>query len=230
MLKCPVCGAINGDLDLVCGSCKGFIQGKVDALDLFSTAWGLMETPWRTFRRIGLSRNKNYVVPLSALFGVALVFVYLWHWTMAVRIPGLVTLLGIGVLAGPPLGNLLVVIFAYVARFILRLGGVNLSFRNAFAILAYAGIPVVATVVLVLPLELGIFGAYFFDVNPPPNVINPAAYIGLLGLDAIAAIWSVGLCIVGLRSATGARWIWPILTAACITGICTALIIGIRPG
>jgi hypothetical protein len=229
MLKCPVCGTENGDLELVCSSCKGFVQAKVDALDLFHTAWGLLETPRRTFRRIGLSRNKNYVIPLSAMFGVAVVFVYLWHWTMAVRIPSLVTLLGIGVLIGPPLGNLMIAVFANVARFILRFGGAALSFRNAFAIIAYAGIPIVATVVLVLPLELGIFGTYFFDINPPPIMLNPAAYIGLLGLNAVAVIWSVALCIVGLRSATDARWLWPIVAAVCIAGICTLLVIGIRP-
>ena len=98
MLKCPVCGTENGDLDTVCRSCKGFIQAKVDTLDLFSTAWGLMDQPRRTFRRIALAKTKNYVILLSAGIGIALVYLYFWHWHLAVRFPSLITLLGIGLL------------------------------------------------------------------------------------------------------------------------------------
>ncbi len=229
MLKCPVCGADNSDLDVVCRSCKSFIQAKVDTLDLFSTAWGLLEQPRRTFRRIALAKSKNYVVPLSAGLGVVIVYLYLWHWHMAVQIPGLVTLLGIGLLVGPPLGNLFVALCAAAIGFILRIQGISIKFRNTFAILAYAGVPLVASLILVMPLEIAIFGAYFFDNNPPPIVINPVAYIGLIGLDALAGMWSVALLTMGLRFAAGAAWIWSIIASAVVVGAVAVLVLGLRP-
>ena len=229
MLKCPVCGAENSDLDVVCKSCKGFIQAKVDTLDLFSTAWGLLEQPRRTFRRIALAKSKNYVILLSAAIGVVIVYLYLWHWHMAVLIPSLVTLLGIGLIVGPPLGNLFVALCAAAVGFILRVRGINLKFRNAFAILAYAGVPLIASLLLVMPLKIGIFGAYFFDINPPPIVINPVAYIGLIGLDALAGLWSVVLLVIGIKFAAGTPWVRSIIASAVVVGAATVLVMGLRP-
>lgn len=229
MLKCPVCGAENSDLDVVCTSCKSFIQAKVDTLDLFSTVWGLLEQPRRTFRRIALAKSKNYVILLSAAFGVVIVYLYLWHWHLAVQIPSLVTLLGIGLLAGPPLGNLFVALCAVVIGLILRTRGINLKLRNTRAILAYACVPLVASLLLVMPLEIAIFGSYFFDNNPPPIVINPVAYIGLIGLDALAGLWSVVLLTLGLRSAAGASWVWSIIASAVVVGAVAVLVLGLRP-
>ncbi len=229
MLKCPVCGTENGDLETVCRSCKGFIQAKVDTLDLFSTVWGLMDQPSRTFRRIAIAKTKNYVIALSAGIGIALVYLYFWHWQMAVRMPSLVTLLGIGLLAGPPLGNLLIALGSVVIRFILRIRGVSLSFRSAFALLSYAGVPVVASLIAVMPVEIAVFGIFFFDNNPPPIVINPVAYIGLLGLDTLAGCWSIVWIVLGIRSATGASWVWSIIPALVVGALIALLVTGLRP-
>jgi len=229
MLKCPVCGAENGDLDVVCRSCKSFMQAKVDTLDLFSTAWGLLEQPRRTFRRIALAKSKNYVILLSSAVGVVIVYLYLWHWHIAVQVPSLVTLLGVGLLVGPPLGNLFVALCAAVIGFILRVRGINLTFRNTRAVLAYACVPLVASLLLVMPLEIAIFGSYFFDNNPPPMVINPVAYIGLVGLDALAGLWSAVLLIVGIRSAAGAPLVWSIIASAVVVSALAGLVMGLRP-
>jgi hypothetical protein len=229
MLKCPVCGTENGDLDTICVSCKGFIQAKVDTLDLFSTFWGLLETPHRTFRRIALARSKNYVLLLSAGLGTALVFTYFWYWQMAARIPSPGTLLGIGLLAGPPAGVIVVWLLGLGLRLVLRVGKVSLSARNCRAVLAYAALPVVATALVVLIFEIGIFGPYFFDNNPPPMVINPFAYLGLLGIETLAAIWSFALLVLGLRSASGVAWPVAILAACFCAGVLALLIMGVGP-
>jgi hypothetical protein len=229
MLKCPVCGTENNDLNTVCVSCKGFIQAKVETLDLFSTTWGLVESPAKTFKRIALARSKNYVMLLGAAFGVALVFTYLWHWHMAVVLPSLVTLLGLGLLVGLPLGIILVFIVGAASQVILAIGKTSLSARNCRAVFAYATVPVVSTLIIVFPLEIAVFGQYFFDNNPPPLVINPVAYLGLIGVDAAAALWSVLLFISGVKSASGAAWPAAILTGLCIAGALVALVLGIRP-
>jgi hypothetical protein len=229
MLKCPVCGTQNGDLDTVCVSCKGFIQAKVDTLDLFSTFWGLCESPHRTFRRIALAKSKNYVVLLSVGLGIALAFTYLWYWQMAVHIPSLPTLVAIGLFLGLPAGLLLIVLLGIGVRAVLKLGKVTLSARNCRAVIAYAALPLVATVMIVLPMEIAIFGRFFFDNNPPPMVIDPVAYVGLLGIEAAAVIWSFVLLMIGLRAASGSSWPVAIVAACSIIGAVAALLAGIPP-
>jgi hypothetical protein len=219
MLKCPVCGTENSDLDVVCRSCKGFIQAKVDNLDLFSTIWGLLESPRKYFRRIALARNKNYGLLLSGAFGIALVYAFFWHIQIALRIPSLVTVVGFGVLIGPPAGILVVVLASTIVRMMLQVGGNGLSFRNTFAILAYACAPVVLSLVVLFPLSIGIFGIYFFDNNPSPMVINPLAYIGIIGLGSLATLWSLFLVIAGLRAASGSRWWWSTAAAVVASGV-----------
>jgi len=228
MLKCPVCGTENDDLDTVCRSCKGFIQTKVDTLDLFSTWWGLIEQPEKTFRRVGLSRSKNYVVVQSALLGIALAYTYIWYWEMAVAVPSLPLLLGAGALIGLALGNALITILAMIAGTILRVTGGTLSFRNARAILAYAGMPIIISLFVVFPVEIAVFGRYFFDKNPSPMVINAPIYIALIGLDALAALWSLMLVVVGIRSASRMAWLWPIVVGASVGGLLVLLVICFR--
>lgn len=215
---CPVCGAANDDLVIVCTSCKSFIQGKVDTIDLFHTIWGLVESPSATFRRIGLSGTKNYVLLLSALFGVACAYAYLWKTGAGAVFPGLATILGIGLAAGLVIGLLLGVGFALLYRLILPLAGGGVTFRNAFAVVAYAQVPVVISLILVFPLEIAVFGGYLFDYNPSPLVLNPAAFLILAGLDCVAVIWSYVLLGIGLQivgSVQGIRGfllagLWPV--------------------
>jgi hypothetical protein len=228
MKKCPVCGAGNADLATVCRSCKGFIQGKVDTIDLFSACWGLVETPGRAFRRIALSRNKNYVTLLSAIIGVAVVYTYFWYWELGSRVPNLITLLGIGAGAGAVFGIALIAVLALVSRIILQVGGADVSFRNCNAVLAYAGMPLVASLFVILPLEIAIFGPYLFDQNPSPMVLNPAVYTALIGLDGIAALWSFVLLTLGIRVASSSSWFMSIVVTLVAGGIVTLLITQLR--
>jgi len=203
MVKCPVCGAENDAFASVCTSCKAFVQAKVDNLDLFRTVWGLLESPRATFRRIGLAREKNYVFALSGMFGVALVYAFMWYRNLGAKIPELLMLLGIGLAAGLVIGNILVLLFAWILRTLGRLAGGRPSFRNMRAVTAYAFVPIVASLVCIFPLEVAIFGKYLFDANPPPMVMNPLAYLALLGFDAAAVLWSFVLLVIGTAVAAG---------------------------
>lgn len=226
---CPVCGTENDDLAVVCSSCKGFMQAKVDTLDLFQTIWGLMESPSATFRRIALAGTKNYIVPLTVLFGIALTYALLWHGNYGVLEPRLTTILGIGLLAGPVLG---VVVFLFLSRFlalVTPVGGRKVAPRNAFALLAYGAVPIVLSLIIIFPIEIAVFGIYLFDTNPPPIVLNPMGYILLVGLDGIAVVWSSVLIWIGIRVMAGAgRGVALVLTAACLAAVCALFLIPLR--
>ena len=201
MIHCSVCGAPNDDLALLCGECRSFLQGRVDAIDLFSTVWGLMEAPRRTLKKIALARHKNYAVILSALFGVALVLAAFW-WTTALRRydhPGV--LAGLSMPGGFVVGILWTSVTAGGMLLLTRTG--RKKFSPAFAVTAYASVPVVLSLLLVFPVELAVFGLDLFRANPHPMVIDPVAYVALMFLDGLAVLWSVILLLLGVQVITG---------------------------
>ncbi len=201
MLLCPVCGKENDDLAVVCVSCKGYLQTKVDTLDLFHTSWGLLESPRSTMHRIAIARHKNYTLFLTALFGIAFAVTVLWFGNYGRILGGLGGVLLVALLAGPVLGIVSVVLMSFVLRVISKILGGHSSMKATMAVIAYATVPIVWSLVFIFPVELAVFGGYFFDSNPPPFVINPVAYLLLLTLDSIAVFWSWILLVYALRVA-----------------------------
>jgi hypothetical protein len=170
---------------------------KVDNLNLFETLWSLMEEPRAAFRRIALARHKNYVILLSSLLGMAMVYLVIWLKSLGARFPNFALLIGTGLVTGPLAGVLLTFLFSFINHRVGRLLGGTGTFRNVRAVTVYASVPIVYSLVLVFPIEIAVFGPYFFSDNPPPLVINPVAYIVLLGFDAAAMVWSLVLLIEG---------------------------------
>jgi hypothetical protein len=197
MIACTVCGTQNDEFAVVCVSCKSFLQMKVDNLNLFETLWSLMEEPRAAFRRIALARHKNYVILLSCLLGMAIVYLVIWLKTLGARFPNFALLVGAGLVIGPFAGVLFTFLFSLIVHRVGRLLGGTGSYRNVRAATVYASVPIVYSLVLVFPIEIAVFGSYFFSDNPPPLVINPVAYIVLLGFDAAAIVWSLVLLIEG---------------------------------
>jgi hypothetical protein len=203
MITCSVCGQQNDGLAVLCVSCHSFIQSKVDNLDLFQTVWQLVENPRAAFKKIVLARHKNYVMVLSSLLGVSMTFALCWLMNLGNQFENLLTLTGTAGLLGIPLGIVFVLLLSVVVTSAVRLLGGRASLRDCGAVVAYAGTPIVLSLVAVLPLEIAIFGIDFFGTNPPPVVISPSAYIGLLGFDALATLWTVLLLYKGVSVMSG---------------------------
>jgi len=228
MISCPVCGEQNDDLTVVCRSCKSYVQAKVDTLDLFSTIWGLIDSPSATFKRIVLSRNKNYIVLLGCLFGVALVYAAFWYGNLGKLFANVLLLLGMGLLVGPVIGLLFTLVGALLISFIARWFGGQSTLKNMFSVFAYAMVPVLFSLVFVLPVEVAIFGKFFFDNNPPPLVISPVIYVALLGFDAIAVLWSWALLVLGTKVVHGFALPRAFAVIGCATALFGLAALGLR--
>lgn len=214
MITCPVCGGSNNDLAVVCVACRSYLQAKVDTLDLFSTVWGLIESPGTAFRRILLATHKNYVVLLAAMLGIASVYALLWMKNLGSQFENIMSLALPGILYGPFVGILLTLLLALALVAMGRGPGGRLSLKNAFAVIAYASVPIACSLVFVFPAEVALFGVYFFGNNPPPAVINPVAYFILVGLDAAAVLWSFLLLVQAMRVGVGVS-LWRAATTVC---------------
>jgi hypothetical protein len=203
MITCSVCGKENDDLAVICTSCRGFLQSKVDAINLFETFWQLAESPVIAFKKIVLARHKNYVLFLGALVGMSIFFAFLWHINAGNYFENVLVLLGLGGLAGIPFGLLFTTLLAGFIVIAVRWMGGKATLQNARAVATYAGMPLILSLVVVLPLEVAVFGREFFGSNPPPLALNPVAYLGLLAFDALAALWAIVLLYKGVKVLSG---------------------------
>lgn len=223
MIDCPVCGTANDNLRTTCVRCGSFLQGKVETLDLFRTIWGLIEAPRRTFKRIVLARHKNYVLLLSALFGIVLVFDVAWFRSLGSLFGSLVALIGLAFLMGPFLGVLSLFLVSIALQQLTKVAGGNATLRNMYAAVSYALFPIGSALAWLVPLELAVFGLDFFGANPPPMIINPAAYSALVGLKSLVALYALYLLVEGAAAAngfSGRRTIPVVLSVLMVVGGC----------
>ena len=208
---------------MVCGKCKSFLQSKVDNLNLFATLWGLIESPRPTFKRIVLSHHKNYVFLLSSLGGISLAYMLFWFKNIGSLFSNVLAILGTGLIIGPPLGILFVLGFSYIVLRISRAIGGIATLWNTFAVVAYAGAPIILALVFVFPIKIALFGQDFFGTNPPPIVIKPVVYVALLGFDLIAVVWTWLLLFEGTMVANGFTPIKSVFVTGSLltlTGVC----------
>lgn len=201
MISCSVCAHANDDLDSICASCGSFIQDRITNLDFFVTAWLLVESPKEALTKIVRAEHKNYVLLLMFFLGVALAFSLLWVRHAGNEFDNLIYLILLGCVLGAIIAFPSGMTFVFVLHQVVRLFGGKGSIRNTYAVFGWSLMPIMATVCIVLPIELASVGLRLFSTDPSPWVVKPVVYSVLLSIDAIAFVWSVNLARIGLSIA-----------------------------
>jgi len=226
MITCPVCKSANHHLSYKCSSCGAFIQTKVENLDLFSTAWNVLEKPGRTLLNIAVAQHKNYTIILSSLTGVALTFFVFWLIKAGDHTQSLLSLLAAGFAISIPFGVLSLLFIAGLLTAIASIARVRVSLKNAFAVTVYSSVPLAISVILVLPLEIMSFGLFFFASNPSPYILKPTSYVLLLLLDGTFTLWSLLLFLIGVKKLLDVQWVKAAVIYAASLGIYAGIIAG----
>lgn len=222
MTRCPTCAHENDEFATVCTNCRAFLQNRVPNLNLFETSWGILESPRRTFRTIALAEHKNYALFLFCGFGVAVSFTVFWYLRLGVFFHTLMDVLPFAFAAGLALGLLSAVLLTFLYHGVVRMLGSPRKVKQSYAMLAYALVPIVLSVIVVLPIELMTFGMFLFTSNPNPAVIKPASFYILISLDALAALWTIILAVKGTRIIHG----FTAPRAVLAVGIVLAILLG----
>jgi len=221
MLRCPICAHENDDFSTVCTNCKSFLQNRVPNLNLFETSWGIIEAPRKTFRTIVLAEHKNFSILLFVFFGIALSFTAFWYFRLGELFDTLLDLIPWALGSGIVFGLVAAPLLSLVYHATTRLLGSSMRFRNSFALLAYSLVPVAASLILVLPIELLTFGMYLFTSNPHPWVIKPVSFALLVGFDALMALWSIILVVQGTsvgHQFAGSKSVATVVVLMCFLG------------
>ncbi len=206
MNTCPICQVQNHHLAVTCTSCGGYLQNRSENLDLFATAWTIIERPVRAFRMIALSRRKNFAAAVAALAGIGFAFGIFWVIGAGEYTSSAVNLFAAGTLLGPAVGMTVVLCFTMLVKAMAATQGSAVSVKNAFAIYSYALVPVVLSVLFLLPVEVIVFGRYFFFLHPTPYSLRPVAYVTLVGLDTLCALWTLYLLWAGTKVLLDLTW------------------------
>jgi hypothetical protein len=196
---CSICKTTNDKYAIICKECGGYLQDRVPNLDLFSTLWKIMENPSGAFKLIVLAEHKNYAWFLYTLFGINIAFMELSLFQLGSKFENVLTLILWALIMGIPVGICLCPIISFLHWIMSKIAGGKGSFRISLGITSYSLIPMIISLILILPIKLLTFGIYLFTFNPHPLALKPAIYIILIGFDILLTIWSFMLFVVGTK-------------------------------
>ena len=189
MTKCQVCETDNLDLAVRCSSCGSILQDSVKALDLFTTIFNIWRYPDVTLRKIILASHRNYSLVLAALEGIGLSFLTLYIVKAAdIYSVQFGRLLVIGSILGFVVFLPAVYAFGAVSFVALRVWRSGASLKGFLSSIIYALHPLALWAVLLVPMQVAVFGSFLFSNNPSPQVINPVSFYFLAFLDIVFVI------------------------------------------
>jgi len=227
MINCPICKTPNHHLQTVCVSCGGFVQQKIDTINLFEMIWKIIESPRKAFRSIALARNKNYVLFQGALIGYPIVGFIFWYLNVGDSAHSFAEIFVAGLFISPFVGLIVFFLHLLFARLVIRSFGVTTKFRNLMAVVAYTSFPLILSAILILPIELITFGMFLFTKAPNPFTLLPKSAIFLFGLDTMLGIWSLILYVISIQVLLEVKIIKSLLISLIGIGITAITIAGL---
>jgi hypothetical protein len=180
----------------------------------------MVENPAEAFRKIIIAEHKNFVLFLSLFLGLAAVFGMMWAKQSGNLFDNLFPLLlygtVLGLVSGIPLFYLLCGVMHGAAKVLKG----KASFKVTYGIVGWSLVPVMFSVVFILPLELSSLGLIFFSSNPTAHEVKPVVTSVLVGLDGLFVLWTVILGAYGMAVAHRFRF-W---TALAVTVFSAAVV------
>lgn len=211
MIVCPVCKHSNDVYAIKCAECGSFIQDRVPNLDFFAIIWLMIESPTQAFKKIIIAEHKNFVLLLSLFLGIGSFFTLMWAARSGNSFDNLFPLLlfgiGLGLVISIPLFYFFVGVFYLTAKIFNGKG----SFKETYGVIGWSLVPIMLSVVFMLPLELATLGLLFFSTNPSAYEVKPLVTVILLGLDGAMIVWSMLLASLGIAMAHRFKFIISLL-------------------
>lgn len=189
MITCPICHTSNHHLQVICTSCGGFVQQRIDTLDLFKTIGKAIESPGKAFHSIAIAEHKNYSLVLGAFSGYALTSFIFWYIHAGDIARLFIEVLVAGAILGPFVGIVVFFLHIIFSRFVIRAFGYSTKFRNLMSVIAYTLFPLIISSFFILPVELITFGIFLFTKSPNPFSLLPASAMILFGINALFVLW-----------------------------------------
>ena len=176
-MRCGVCDSKNLDFSLRCSSCGSLLQQGAKTLDLFSTIYDLWRYPDFTFRRIILSQHKNYTLLVAFLEAIGLSFLSFFVLKAGdILTIDIVRLVPDGIETAAVIFLPFLYVFCGISYWAARVALTGASPKGFISSCIYALHPIGLGAVILMPIEIAVFGPFIFSNNPAPQVINPIPF------------------------------------------------------
>ena len=213
VLKCDNCGNENPIYQLTCSQCKSYLRARIVNLDFWDTLWKMLYSPVNTAKDIIQAENKNYIATCAfiALIKFSLISYMLMN---ATGISGETnhTFLN-GFLSGGIPFLVTVVLFSLLITFLNSKLGVKGRIKDAISVYFFSFTPVILALLILAPIQIALFGEYWFTFNPSPFIMKPQAALVIFLIELLMYLWS-GLLFVTSTYAQTKNLIYSLVTGS----------------
>lgn len=200
VLICHNCGTENPFHNLICTKCNAFLRTKIANIDLWDTLWKLLDSPIKTAENIIHAEHKNFVITILVFTGIeiGISFLVLFNALHVLNdvIENSLTFIS---LTGLYFIGLLCFISFLITALNNKLGLQN-RFKDNLALYSFSFLPIVITLVILTPIQIALYGTYWFTFNPSPLIFKPLATYILFFIEGLFYLWSVFLIVTSTYS------------------------------
>ncbi|MCK9410587.1 MAG: YIP1 family protein [Bacteroidetes bacterium] len=161
----------------------------------------MIESPPQAFKKIIIAEHKNFVLFLSLFLGVSAFFALMWGKQSGNLFDNLFPLLLFGIGLGAVIALPLFFVLCGVMHGVAKAAKGKATFRETYGVVGWSLMPIMFSVVFVLPLELSTLGLLLFSTNPSALEVKPIVTMVFMGLDGALLLWSVMLSATGISIA-----------------------------
>ena len=200
MITCSICRTQNNHLASICGKCGGYLQTKVENINLFETLWKLIEHPSKAFKNIAMAKHKNYILLLAFILGIDFSFLLLSYWNTYDRLEDTKIFLPVGIGGGILFGLILITIISLLVLLFAKIFKLKTRFRDIWSVISFSFVPLIYSFIFLMPVKLVAFGISYFSANLSPQTINQFVYYLLLIIDGSLFLWTAILFLIAIKT------------------------------
>lgn len=190
VLICNNCEIENPFYQLTCSECKSYLRARIVNIDFWDTIWKLLYTPVNTAKNIIQAENKNYsaTCAVTVALKISLISFILMNAYNLEGDGGYTFITGIAFGGIPFL--IFVSVFSFFITYLNNIFGIRGRVKDALSIYFFSFTPLILSLLVLTPIQIALFGEYWFTFNPSPFLIKPQAAVVILMIEILMYIWS----------------------------------------
>ena len=211
-ITCKKCSTSNPVYTSICVNCKSYLRERVVNIDLWKMIGLLIEDSQNAFRQLIYAENKNFIIFILLFLSLKNLIIARFLSVPLLGKEGVTTSFIISYLLMIFSTSLIIVGFSFLLMNVYKKLNIQLRFKDIFAINVYVFIPLIFSLIFILPVELAVLGGDIFSNNPTPFQIKSNVSYMLLGFEVIAFLWSFLLLVKSIIFISGKLFLSILLT------------------
>ena len=176
-VECNACHERIANYLDTCSNCGAFIRSRRNILNIWLTIFNLFAEPVKTMEDIIFVKRKSgiFILFLVMVIGFSLLnFIYM---NAQVQENTGVAAYSVSLWLTFKELTLFLISYSLISKLFFGFLGYKSRIKDLLAVSVFAFIPFVLSIFLLLPVELGLFGEFWFTFNPFPGLLNHSLLI-----------------------------------------------------